>query len=112
MSRTFRRKNYEDTQGSSWRRKCRKVNGYYTEIDLDYKTWLWYGKVPDKRELYKLFKRAHGESSTHWRRGPSPWFRTNEQAKLRMQVKGELARFVKCPEEHEVIISYKRAYWD
>lgn len=110
MSRTFRRKHYEAENGRPYFTRCRKVNGFYTKVDYDWDERLYIGSVPTKQELYKMLKWAHGESSTNSERGASPWFRTNQQAKLRMHVKQELCKYRKRPDEYEIIISPKIAY--
>lgn len=75
MSRTYRRKNYENTKGSSWRRRGRKVAGFYT-VKEHVKFWVesphykaggYYSSIygtyvyraPSRDEYNKAWRRIH-----------------------------------------------------
>lgn len=125
MSRTFRRKNYENEQGHSWGRRGSKVNGYYTEEDYSdeydanlygiyklYRTGRYYFYRPmTEVERNQAWKRIHTDRS--YCRGPSKWFRFNEEKHMRSVNKQELIRFMKN-HEYEVM-AYAMLYlpyWD
>ena len=84
MSRTYRRKNYEETQGTSWDRKGRKTAGYYTEwyyssYDQDGR-WYQHTSVyrePTKEEYRRKWMWTHGDCK-RWNTPPF-WFRKNYQ---------------------------------
>ena len=64
MSRTFRRKGYEKTQGTTWHRKGDKVAGYYTitvwEVswDLGYQEY----RAPTDHEYGRKYWEIHGDN--------------------------------------------------
>lgn len=109
MSRTFRRKNYEDTQGTSWDRQGRKTNGYYTTNDREaarnshgYFVWgLKRYRPMDTREAYKARRWAHGESSTASVRSPNHWHRLMRNKENRSIDKKQLIKWFKSGGEHE-----------
>lgn len=106
MSRTFRRKNYEDTQGASWDRAGRKTNGVYTTYDGPY--WKPGGgramkvyRPMDARERYKRWRWMHSESRSASERSPNHWHRVNRQKENRSIDKQELIKWFKSGGEHE-----------
>jgi hypothetical protein len=106
MSRTFRRKNYEDTQGTSWDRQGRKTNGYYSTYDgLYYKPGggcaMKVYRPMDKRERFHAWYYAHGESRTRSARSPNRWHRQMRNKENRSIDKKELIQWFKSGGEHE-----------
>lgn len=123
MSRTYRRKNYEDTQGSSWARHGRKTNGYYTyedyisywrEFDDGYSYRRYYEYRPmTKDEIKWQWLLDHGETNSSWaRNNPTPWIRQYCQKQQRQKARQELCKFFK-DEEYEPIIEDRRntSWW-
>ena len=88
MSRTYRRKNYEDTQGTSWDRKGRKTAGYYTEEERSH-WWEVKGDVLVYRHatpLYRAMTKEEYRRKWMWAHGdckrwntPPFWFRKHYQ---------------------------------
>lgn len=106
MSRTIRRKNFEDTIGGSWARKGWKTNGIYTTYNGPY--WLATGarRMPeyrpmDAQERYREWRYMHSESKTANARSPSRWYRTNRQKQNRSIDKAQLIKWFKSGGEHE-----------
>lgn len=117
MSRTFRRKNYEDTQGTSWDRKGRKTAGYYTEYDFNDFHGDWNrGDVtyrpPTRAEYIKEYFRIHGES-----RHANCWTPGGEYKKSRMKEnrsinKEEMVKWKKYPDDYEPLWEAEpRSHW-
>ena len=119
MSRTFRRKDYEKTRGSSWERQHDKIAGYYTKYEycrVEDDKYRWYEEVwrePTKSERYKMVRWAHGESRTSNERTPSRWFRQDRMNQNRMINKRELIKWLKNAEYDPIFESDPRShYWD
>jgi hypothetical protein len=116
MSRTYRRKNYEQAQNTSWDRYGNKVAGYYTESDGD---WWKFSRemrtfrVPTLQEYYHEYWRIHGESrnANYW--SPGKWYRLNRMKENRSINKQELARWIKN-EEYEPLFedNPRSCLWD
>lgn|SRR5574343_237188 len=67
MSRTFRRKNYEQETGKV---AGSSICGYYTYRDWhfdQYGNFFEFFRVPTKEEAFKKFKEAHGDGVIHFR---------------------------------------------
>lgn len=118
MSRTYRRKNYEDTQGTSWDRKGRKINGYYTEYDYksyweDGEYYWWYEYRPMTEEEIKWqFLRDHGETNSHWaHNNPGPWVRQHCQKQQRQKARQELSKFYKDTDYEPIIEDRRNLSW-
>jgi hypothetical protein len=123
MSRTYRRKNYEDTQGTSWDRHGRKIGGYYTYYDyINYwrecadgyyrRGYSEYRPMTEDEANWQWL-RDHGETNSHWRRdNPGPWLRRNLQKRQRQKARQEISKFLKH-EEYEPIIESRRdkSWW-
>lgn len=113
MARTFRRKNYEDTQGTSWDRQGRKIAGFYTEKD-----WIPGGRgyigfyqfrEPTDREKSKKFWELHGDINTHWYwNNPGPNHKKWRNKTERQLAKLELIKFFNN-EEHEVQLNPRKS---
>lgn len=139
MSRTYRRKNIEDTYGGSWARKGRKSGGFYSTYDNEFvkvrytsrktyeedgwtfvecKTvWTWKHSCPiyrpmTERERNDRYRQLHGESRNANEWSPGKWYRKNREAEHRSKSKQEIIRWMKNPEEYEPIISDDpRSHW-
>lgn len=123
MSRTFRRKNYEDTQGTSWDRQGRKTNGYYTEYERSlvrretdegyYWIWTEYTYRPmTKDEIKWRYLHDHGETNSHWaRNNPGPWVRQLCQKVQRQQARRELHKYRNNPDYEPIIESRRNKEW-
>lgn len=123
MSRTIRRKNYEDTQGGSWARNGRKTAGYYTQKDLtrhwmdggDYYYWVFDHdfRVPTDREYGEDYWKLHGDTNSHWAYdNPGAWWRRDLQKSQRQKGRQEIHKFMRN-EEYEPIIESRRdkSWW-
>ena len=68
MSRTFRRKNFEYTLGTSWDRRYRKHFGFYGESTLTYVNGHhFYGcRQMTPEEVWHANRAYHGDGSRHW----------------------------------------------
>lgn len=121
MSRTFRRKNYEETQGTSWDRKFRRVHGEYTEYDIV--LWSHNGcggyqqayRPMTKRERDKEYWRVHADSKSGYGWNPrGPWWWLNlHQREYRRASEREILKFVR-DESYEPMIEVKSKleyYW-
>lgn len=109
MSRTFRRKNYENQCG---KHAGSKIAGFYTV--WEYVSWnLYVYREPTEQEYYDEYWRVHGESRNANAWTPSRWFRDQRQKHLRTQCKQQIHKFMKNP-EHEVICEAnpRSHYWD
>jgi hypothetical protein len=125
MSRTFRRKNFEDTQRNSWDNKGRKTNGFYTTSDYEYyqkdggDCWIWgrteeFFRPMSEQERNHEYKRIHGESRSKNAWTPSRWFRQNREIELRSHNKQELIKYMKDPDNYEPMVfeNPKSHMWD
>lgn len=124
MSRTYRRKNYEATQGTSWDRRGDKIAGYYTVCEWNYKLHEsiegysyrqnYTYREPTEHEYGKEYWRVHGDAnhSMCWN-NPGKWFRNYEQNRQRQHDRRELHEFYTNP-DYEVMVydSYPLPYWD
>lgn len=122
MSRTFRRKNYEDTQGNSSDRCGRKTAGYYTQDDWgkvyredDTSWWYVYNytyREPTERERDEEFWRIHGDTNCSWYwNNPSPWVRQYCQKQQRQKARQELSKFYKDTEYEPIIEERRNMSW-
>jgi hypothetical protein len=101
MSRTYRRKGYEQTQNGSWGRLFRKTNGYYTKVDhlyfLDEETDSWSyqisARIPTKWELWKEVRWAHGDDH-QGSRSPNWWYRHHRMKENRNINNRELHKWI------------------
>ena len=127
MSRTFRRKNYEQTRGASWCRRGWKTNGYYTECE---DPWLmryvetgyyWVGgetryRPMTEREKGKEYWRVHRDHNTPyaWGNEIGKWGRRALQKQQRQRSSIEIKRFF-SDHDYEPMIEHKRDqtwwYW-
>jgi hypothetical protein len=111
MSRTYRRKGYEDTQGTSWDRRGRKTAGYYTKTDWNWNTGEQIYSIPNKRDSFRLFWWAHGDHGWSFWVAPGE-YRTLWMKRNRSFNKQELVRWLKTPEDYEPLFEHKiRGSW-
>lgn len=94
MSRTYRRKNIEDTLGSSWDRRGRKYAGFDTICDR-----YWDGtfsvRERTEREKFDFWYWLHGESRSNNERTPNRWYRQRRCRQGRRYSKRELQKFLR-----------------
>ena len=123
MSKTFRRKGYENTQGRSYARRGRKTAGFYTVCD-----GYWWGRrymnrdtgsnmpifrEPTYVEYRKEFWRIHGDTGgrNYW--SPSRYYRETRQTENRSINKRELIKWLKNDEYEPMFEANPRShYWD
>lgn len=113
MSRTFRRKGFERTQGATWDRRGDKVAGYYTRYEWDRAWgWLMIFRKPTKQEFYENYWRIHGDSHRNaW--SPSRGYRERRQRENRSINKNEIQKWVKNPDYEPLTESDPRScLWD
>ena len=113
MSRTFRRKGYEKTQGTTWDRKGDKFAGFYTEYDLDRtQNWLCIYREPTKQEYYKEYWRVHGDHHrNYW--SPSHVYREARMRQNRSINKEEIIKWIKDDEYEPLTEANPRScLWD
>ena len=118
MSKTYRRKNYELENNTSWDRKGRKTAGFYTEYDYerdeDGRT-IWGAYIfrePTKKELWKAKRWAHGENHPN-SHSPGRWYRNNRMRENRMLTKEELHKFFMIPDYEPMVEANPRSCsWD
>lgn len=105
MARTFRRKNFEATQNSSWEAKGFKTAGHFTTYDGSWFGWACKPELVFRpmtpREAYKQWKWYHGESSNANERTPGRYYRQYRQNQNRMINKTEIVKWVKANGEYE-----------
>jgi hypothetical protein len=115
MSRTFRRKNYEAENNTSWDVKGRKIAGFYTERISHYvdgRFWHTYA-VPSKQEFYKKYTLAHGESKSANSRSPGHSFRHPRMIQNRAITRRELHKFKLNPDYEPMVEANPRScLWD
>lgn len=121
MSKTFRRKGYEYTQGRSYHRRGRKTAGFYTMKD-----GYWWGKhsfagedsiatfrKPTRREYYEEFWRIHGDTGgrNYW--SPGRYYRETRQTQNRSINKQELCKWWKDEDYEPMFEANPRSHlWD
>lgn len=93
MSRTFRRKNYELVNASSWDRRGRKIGGFYAQRDEEYDWMSERYRAPTEKELKQNYWYNHSESKTGNSRSPSKWWKNQDSRKLRRFNEQELFRW-------------------
>ena len=121
MSKTFRRKGYEDTKGRSYDRRGRKTAGFYTKQDGH-----WWGRSahrseiniavfrePTRQEYYEEFWRIHGDTGgrNYW--SPGRYYRKIRQTENRSINKQELCKWLKNEEYEPLFEANPRSHlWD
>jgi hypothetical protein len=115
MSRTFRRKNYEAENNTSWDVKGRKLAGYYTERIWHYVngcSWYTYAE-PTKQQYYKKYDWAHGESKHANSRSPGHSYRHMRMKQNRAIARAELYKFTAIPDYEPMVEANPRSCrWD
>lgn len=121
MSRTFRRKGYEEAN-MTWKDGT-KVAGFYTTCDVEYVRYtedgtkkleyLYTYRKPTRQEHNKEYWRIHGESNNanYW--SPGRWYRNNRMKENRMLTKTELFKYMKDA-DYEVMVEAnpRSCLWD
>lgn len=107
MSRTYRRKNYEVTQGTSWDRQGRKFGGFYTTWDFEWNRnggRGYYNYRPmTKLERYDKNRLIHGESVHGNAWSPGRHYRKYREDQHRMRCKQEIIKYRKNPDYDPII---------
>jgi hypothetical protein len=110
MSKTYRRKGYEKTQNTSWDKQSNSIAGYYTEKDwVEYNVWVY--REPTKREYFKRWYLAHGESRHANAYGPGKTYKKYRMSENRCITKRELAKFYKDYDYEPMIEEEPRSHW-
>jgi hypothetical protein len=121
MSRTFRRKHYEESRGGSWAVAGFKTNGFFTTCDWEYvkNAYGYYVRTEsiyrpmDKRERWKAIRFAHSDNHRN-AHSPSHWYRLNRQKENRSINKRELSKWFHYAGEYEPMFEEnpRSHYWD
>lgn len=113
MSRTFRCKNYEQENNTSWDRQGRKTSLFGAErIGRYYETPPLF-REPTREEFFQQFYNFHGESSSGNSRSPGKWYRQNRMKENRSINKREIIKFMKDA-DYEVMVENnpRNCWWD
>lgn len=119
MARTFRRKNFESTQNSSWDTRGFKTAGHYTTYDGPY--WLQWGsrrmpnfRMMDAQERFHRWYWMHGESRSAQMRSPGRTYREWRMNQNRSINKQELCKWIKANGEYEPMFEEnpRSCLWD
>ena len=115
MSRTFRRKNYEAENRTSWDNQGTKLAGVYTERDYIIDGRIrWVYREPTEQEYHKAYYNYHSDRQSRYvRKGPNKWYRKEKMHEHRMLDKSELRKFMK-DDNYEPMCWNRVAdgYWD
>jgi hypothetical protein len=121
MSRTYRRKNYELTQNSSWDRRFRRVLDAPADVHYQY-TWFketecyWYYRTElnieyhDKRRLRHDLRRLHGDNHP-WNWSPAKYWRQLFHREFRRHSNHEIHKFIKNSDYEPMCYKEYRPYW-
>jgi hypothetical protein len=116
MSRTFRRKNYEAENNTSWDVQGRKTAGFYTERVSH---WVASGQyfhtyeIPTKAQFYKKYTWAHGESKSANSWSPGHSFRHPRMTQNRAITRRELHKYRMIPDYEPMVEANPRSCrWD
>lgn len=124
MSRTYRRKNYEDTKRTSWDNRGRKQSGYYNEplwgtrYEWSEMYQAWHGwnvrtgqTIPlDDHEFYRQYWRLHGDGMKNWD-GPNKGWRKYCNKRLRCDGRREMHKYATL-EDYEPIFKTRDQAFD
>jgi hypothetical protein len=113
MSRTFRKKNYEVENHTSWDTKGKKIAGFYTERTLHYEHGgFWYTyDIPTKQQYVDSYWKIHGESRSGNSVSPGKEYRRNRMKENRAITRQELAKFFKNTEYEVMAETNPRSCW-
>lgn len=120
MSRTFRRKNYEQTEAY----RCRagyKIGGVYCqseylswrreEEEMKYGIYRFY--APTRKEHFDEYYKIHGDGKYSSKFRPNKYWRKVCVRQLRHQAHTEISAYLKNPEmDFYGIYDYMRTWWD
>lgn len=123
MSRTFRRKNIEDTMGKSWMRRGRKVAGFRTKATVEQSfretaQYRYYAypvsyRPMTPREWFRAWYYMHGESRHNNERTPNKWYRRRRCVQTRRLNKRELQKYLHNPDYGPMCERKDRSHlWD
>lgn len=117
MSRTFRCKNYERENNTSWDVGGSKTAGFYTEFDRipgRYGCWFNWGtgvyRAPTDIEYNKAFWKNHGDSEAN-SRSPGREYRRNRMCQNRSINKQEIYRFMTQEDYEPMCEANPRSCW-
>ena len=116
MSRTIRRKNYENENRTSWDNQGRKLFGFYTvsyyEINSDGRLNCLY-RAPTDTEYCNAFHKNHSDHGHYRYSNPAKWYRKFKIKKYRQGDKREIRKFM-IDKNHEPMCRTIVAsdYWD
>jgi hypothetical protein len=118
MARTYRRKNYEATQNTSWDTKGFKTAGHNTAYDG---SWVSWSILPEctfrpmtKQETYKRWRWYHGESKHRNARSPSKYYRERRMSQNRGINEREIFKWINSNGEYEPMgeADPRNCWWD
>jgi len=117
MSRTFRRKNYEHTQGDSWGMTGTRIGGRHVHKDSyrvdcgEFYRYVYTYREPTRAEYFKKYWRLHGESDNRNAWSPNRFHRAYRMKENRMINKQELYRCVMIDEYEPLFEADPRNCW-
>ena len=100
MSRTFRKKNFEAENNTSWDTRGRKTAGFYTEVVWHFcngSPWLTY-VVPTPIQYNDRYWSNHGESRSRNVVSPGHEYRHMRMKQNRAITRQELHKFITIPD--------------
>lgn len=105
MSKTYRRKNYEQTQNSSWDRAGKKKFGIHATWNYDnYPDLIQVYRVKTKQEQIKAYIRTHCDGD-HFKYSNVPgWFCNIYERGFRQANKREILKYIR-QEDYEPMCS-------
>jgi hypothetical protein len=117
MSRTFRRKNFEVENNTSWDVRGNKTAGFYTHRLWHYEQytgcmWSTFAE-PTEEQYYKEYWRNHSESKHANQRSPGHWYRRTRMTQNRAITREELHKFKTIPDYEPMVEANPRScQWD
>lgn len=124
MSRTFRKKNYEAENNTSWDRQGWKVAGFYTYKEFhttrdgnapyDGRCGYYYTyEVPTKEQFVKRYWSNHGESRSGNSVSPGREYRRYRMKQNRMITRNELFKYI-ADSDYDVMVEAnpRSCWWD
>lgn len=113
MSRTFRRKNYEAENNTSWDVRGRKTAGFYTHRLghwNGYTHWYTY-EIPTNTQHHREYWRNHGESKSANSWSPGHSYRNMRMRENRAMARQELHKYKALPDYEPIIEANPRNCW-
>ena len=113
MSRTYRRKNIEDTLGDSRSRAGRKLAGIYTKREYNWRARTTLFRPMTATERFCEWYWLHGESRHNNERTPNRWYRQRRCRQARRHNKRELQQYLFNPNYEPMVDRKDRSHlWD